>query len=83
MAESSMLPGNAEFTHEFFEDASREWKKNKIRRGMMYSYKCSFHGPRSGHCVRPCHKESSYCSIHKYSLQARENPFALPPKCST
>ncbi len=28
-----------EFTHEFFEESSKAWMKNKIRDGLMYRYK--------------------------------------------
>jgi hypothetical protein len=34
------LPGNSEFTREWFDESSREWMKNKARKGYATRYKC-------------------------------------------
>ena len=35
-----MSSGNAEFTAEFFDQSSKAWMKNKVRRGESMAYKC-------------------------------------------
>jgi hypothetical protein len=37
---SKKMPGISEFTHQFFEEASKAWKANKVKYGQaMYRYK--------------------------------------------
>jgi hypothetical protein len=37
---SKKMPGISEFTHQFFEEASKSWKANKVKYGQaMYRYK--------------------------------------------
>jgi hypothetical protein len=71
------LPGNAEFTHEFFEASSAAWTANKIRRGPMMLYKCAYKRFGKSKCTRGCFKGKAYCSIHSTTSQARTNPFGL------
>jgi len=35
-----MSAGNSEFTAEFFDESSRAWMENKLRRGESMAYKC-------------------------------------------
>jgi hypothetical protein len=35
-----MSAGNSEFTAEFFDESSRAWMENKVRRGESMAYKC-------------------------------------------
>ena len=49
--------GMEEFSHEFFEQASKAWLKNKIRRGHQYVYKCEVEG-----CKRQSKKDSVFCA---------------------
>jgi hypothetical protein len=37
---NKMSTGNAEFTAEFFDESSRAWMENKVRRGESMAYKC-------------------------------------------
>jgi hypothetical protein len=50
-----------------FDDASREWNKNKKRMGNgMYKYKCESACNTTGKpCTRFSLRESSYCMVHK------------------
>ena len=70
-----------EFSHEFFEQASAAWLKNKIRKGHQYVYKCDVEG-----CKRQSKKESIFCArcVGKDSqeLQCRARELPVSPRVS-
>lgn len=57
------LPGNYEFTAEFFEESSRTWMENKVRKGQMILYRCVYiHSNK-----RPCSSAAThggFCKRH-------------------
>ena len=63
------LQGNAEFTREWFDECSKEWMKNKTRKGYATLYKCE-HIHTNG---RRCHKaqQTSFVRFCKQHLILR------------
>jgi hypothetical protein len=55
------LPGNAEFTVEFFDESSKAWMENKVRKGAMILYRCSYVHSTS----RKCSKAATICGYCK------------------
>jgi hypothetical protein len=55
------LPGNSEFTAEFFDESSCKWMENKVRKGAMTLYRCSYvHST-----TRKCSKAATVCGFCK------------------
>ncbi len=66
-----MEPDNAEFTGEFFDESSRMWMENKVRKGAMIYYRCHYTHSTSRRCPKAA--ESVYfCKQHRSTNQARE-----------
>jgi hypothetical protein len=64
-------PGCAEFTAEFFDESSRAWMENKVRKGAMTLYRCSYVHSTS----RKCSKAASvcgYCKSHYIVMRKRK-----------
>lgn len=66
---------NNEFTSEFFDDASKEWMKNKrkISTG-SYIYTCNYKFSHGKKCGNDCYKESDLCLKH-YTRAVQALPF--------
>ena len=48
---NKMSTGNAEFTAEFFDESSRAWMENKVRRGESMAYKCEAKTKAGNMCI--------------------------------
>jgi hypothetical protein len=60
-----MLPGNSEFTADFFKKSSKAWMENKIRRGQSMAYKCSMVCKNGDQCSRgSIGFEAKFCKQH-------------------
>jgi len=46
-----MSAGNREFTAEFFDESSKAWMENKVRRGASMAYKCTIKTKAGKACV--------------------------------
>lgn len=57
------LPGNSEFTAEFFDESSRAWMENKVKKGQFTLYKCSYIHSNTRHCSSPV-THNGYCKRH-------------------
>jgi hypothetical protein len=56
---------NSEFTPEFFDEASKEWRKNKRRLTTGYFiYTCSYTFKHGKKCGRDCYKDTELCRQH-------------------
>jgi hypothetical protein len=66
------LPGNSEFTPEFFNQSSNAWMENKIRMGASYSYKCAYIHSNSKKCQHPA-TFNEYCKRHYFLLKNNLN----------
>ena len=47
-----MSTGNSEFTADFFNESSRAWMLNKLRRGASMVYKCNATCKNGNACIR-------------------------------
>jgi hypothetical protein len=47
------IPGNSEFTSEFFDESSKAWLSNKVRCGLVYAYKCTHIHSNTKQCKKP------------------------------
>jgi len=61
-----MPVGNQEFTAEFFDESSRAWMANKIRKGASMVYKCEIKTCMSKAVIKG-QIESRRCAKHKQS----------------
>ena len=68
-----MSAGNEEFNAEFFNDSSRAWMENKVRRGESMAYKCQAKTKAGINCLcKAVMKDgmaARYCAKHKQSIQ--------------
>jgi hypothetical protein len=56
---------NTEFTSEFFDDASKEWMKNKRKlKDGAYIYTCRYTFKYGKRCGRDCYKSEDLCRQH-------------------
>ena len=46
------IPGNSEFTSDFFDESSRAWLSNKVRCGSSYAYKCAYIHSNTKQCIK-------------------------------
>jgi len=57
--------GKRVFSNAIFDEASREWRANKVKRkGRYWQYRCAFAG-----CRCQATKDSSYCKRHVISQE--------------
>jgi len=66
-----MSTGNEEFTAEFFDESSRAWMANKVRRGASMAYKCEAKTKTGNACVCSAVMKNPMdprlCAKHKHS----------------
>ncbi len=57
---------DVEFTRDFFEDASKEWMKNKrkLKTEGAYIYTCGYTFKYGKRCGRDCYKGEDLCRQH-------------------
>jgi hypothetical protein len=61
---------NTEFTPEFFEEASKEWIKNKRKTSSgYYRYTCDYTFKYGKRCGRDCYKEHHLCRQHFFNTE--------------
>jgi hypothetical protein len=62
---------NALYTVEIdFDDASKEWKSNKLDMGNgVYKYICAKKGINGNLCIKKCLAGEEYCRVHLKLLQ--------------
>jgi hypothetical protein len=65
------MPGNSEFTSEFFNESSKAGMENKIRCGAAYAYKCSYIHSNKKQCEHPS-THSDYCKRHYILLKSQK-----------
>ncbi len=70
------LPGNSEFTAEFFEESSRAWMENKVRKGQFVLYKCAYIHSNTRHCSSGA-THSGFCKRHYVYLKSTKSSAAL------
>ena len=59
-------PGIARYSNEIdFDEASREWMRNKKRVGLMYSYVCGETTSTGRPCQRRPKKGCAFCATHE------------------
>ena len=68
---SSTGAGNSEFTSEFFDESSRAWMENKIRKGTMILYRCHYTHSTSRRCSKAA-ESRFFCKQHRATNQARD-----------
>jgi hypothetical protein len=62
----------SEFTPEFFDDASKEWMKNKRKTSSgFYIYTCDYRFKHGKRCGRDCYKDNDLCRQHYFN---KDNP---------
>ena len=66
----SSTPGNSEFTSEFFDECSRAWMENKVRKGAMIQYRCHYTHSTSRRCPKAA-EPIYFCKQHRATNQAR------------
>jgi hypothetical protein len=70
---NKMSTGNTEFTAEFFDESSRAWMENKVRRGESMAYKCVAKTKTGNACLyKAVMKDgmaSRRCVKHKQTVQ--------------
>ena len=59
-----MESDNSVFTREFFDDASKEWLKNKRKKRSVYKYTCELTFQSGKRCGRDCFKDNPFCQQH-------------------
>jgi hypothetical protein len=64
------LPGNSEFTADFFDESSKAWMENKVRRGAMILYRCSYVHSTTRKCSKPA-TICGYCKSHYIVMRKR------------
>jgi hypothetical protein len=66
-----------EFTQAFFDDASKEFMRGKVREGYMIYYKCSLCDKKA---VQDVFSEGYLCKLHTKKQKEKEKEHkALPP----
>ena len=65
------LPGNSEFTSDFFDQSSQSWLQNKIRHGAAYSYKCLYIHSNKKQCHHAA-THNDYCKRHHILLKSQQ-----------
>lgn len=69
-----MEPGNSEFTSEFFDESSKAWLENKIRKGCTYAYKCSYIHSNTRKCEKAA-DNNELCKRHYILLKSQNKQF--------
>ena len=64
------LPGNSEFTHKFFDEASEAWRQNKVRCGHIFLYKCKYIHSNQKQC-KSAATHQNLCKKHYILLKSR------------
>lgn len=64
------LPGNSEFTPQYFDESTKAWMENKVRCDAAYSYKCSYIHSNNKQCHHPS-TQNEYCKRHFILLKSR------------
>jgi hypothetical protein len=60
---------NKEFDSNFFDDASKCWKKNKIKlKNGEYAYKCCGLTKKNARCIRKVYNSTSATDKYKYDI---------------
>ena len=71
------LPGNSEFTSDFFDKSSHAWMENKIRVGLSVQYRCCYNHSNGRPCKKPgniqLNNENSYFCKQHYCLKLKSN----------
>jgi hypothetical protein len=70
------LPGNSEFTAEFFEESSRAWMENKVRKGQFVLYRCAYIHSNTRNCSSAA-THSGFCKRHLGFLKSKKGSAAL------
>ncbi len=70
-----------EFSREWFDESSKEWMKNKLKKRSVYTYTCE-HTYQSGkRCGRKCFRQESMCQQHwaleKNALAKKVNEISM------
>ena len=71
MSSPESKSGNSEFMSEFFEESSRAWMENKVRKGAMIYYRCHYTHSTSRRCPKTA-EFGTFCKQHRSANQARE-----------
>jgi hypothetical protein len=66
------MPGTEEFTPEFFDECTRRWHDNKIRRGASYVYKCSYVLSSNRTCQNSEEPGKYFCATHLKYPKAKD-----------
>jgi hypothetical protein len=64
-------PGNTEFTAEFFDESSKVWMENKVRKGAMTLYRCSYVHSTSRKCSKVV-EVNGFCKSHYIVMKKRK-----------
>ena len=64
--------GISEFTSDFFEESSKEWMKNKIRKGGRYVYRCNYIHSNNRQCSKTV-MLNEFCKQHYFLLKKNLN----------
>lgn len=67
-----LLPGNKEFTAEFFDESRKTWMENKVRKGAMTLYRCSYVHSTSRKCSKAV-EVNGFCKSHYIVMKKRKN----------
>jgi hypothetical protein len=67
------LPGNSEFTPQFFDESKKAWLENKVRYGHSYLYKCIYIHSNKKQC-RHGATHSDFCKRHFILTKSQNNP---------
>jgi hypothetical protein len=63
---------NSEFTSTFFDESSKEWMKNKIRKGSGYIYRCNYIHSNKRQCSKAAIL-NEFCKQHYFLLKKNLN----------
>jgi hypothetical protein len=66
-----MKYGISEFTPEFFDESSKEWMKNKIRKGGGYIYKCAYIHSNNRQCSKAAIL-NEFCKQHYFLIRKKQ-----------
>ena len=64
-------PGNSEFTAEFFDESSRVWMENKVKKGQYTLYKCPYIHSNTRQCSNAA-THSGFCKRHYVYLKSKQ-----------
>jgi hypothetical protein len=69
-------PGNSEFTAEFFDESSRVWMENKVKKGQYTLYKCPYIHSNTRQCSNAA-THNGFCKRHLGFLKSKKGSAAL------